>query len=227
MALLLKNNVVFLHIPKTGGSWVTKVLKENDLVLTEFSHPHADLERVNNFSGHYIGHYLKLSVKFKCNFENLVNDSLKFCFVRDPISWYESVWRYYSDHNWKKFTREKNPSRFGLKYDLWHPWSPLEELNHDTFENFINDLIKLYPGYLTHLYNSYVDKRYTHYVGKQENLIEDLISILKELDLKFNKDKIIKSTKENTSKSQKPLWDEIQKNEIKKLEYQIYNKFQY
>ena len=47
MALLLKKGECFLHIPKTGGSWVSVILKEQGLVHKEIGyHKHIDWTRV-------------------------------------------------------------------------------------------------------------------------------------------------------------------------------------
>ena len=46
MSVLLKGGAVFLHIPKTGGSWVHKVLKDTGLSVGSFDHKHADFDRV-------------------------------------------------------------------------------------------------------------------------------------------------------------------------------------
>ena len=50
MALLLKKGECFLHIPKTGGSWVSVILKEQGLIKKEIGyHKHIDWTRVSYF----------------------------------------------------------------------------------------------------------------------------------------------------------------------------------
>ena len=57
MALLLKNNAVFLHIPKTGGTWVRSVLQEFDLVQGPLGHGHSDFERAYWHAGYITAFY--------------------------------------------------------------------------------------------------------------------------------------------------------------------------
>ena len=50
MALLLKKGECFLHIPKTGGSWVSVILKEQGFVYKEIGyHKHIDWTRIAFF----------------------------------------------------------------------------------------------------------------------------------------------------------------------------------
>ena len=136
MALLLKCNAVFLHVPKTGGSWIKKVLYDNNLVKLEFSHAHADMERTLNFFGHYPGSYIKRSIKVKGAFKGQIDDAYKFCFVRNPLHWYESFWSYMNRRDWQYFTKDENPSRFKLKHDHWHPISAIEKMGNKDFNCF-------------------------------------------------------------------------------------------
>ena len=46
MAVMLKCGAIFLHIPKTGGSWVTDVLADQGLIKKQIGQIHADLVRV-------------------------------------------------------------------------------------------------------------------------------------------------------------------------------------
>ena len=49
MAIILKNNEIFLHIPKTGGSWVSKVLKMQSLTKAYIGcHKHFDWARIES-----------------------------------------------------------------------------------------------------------------------------------------------------------------------------------
>jgi hypothetical protein len=74
MALLLKDGSVFLHIPKTGGTWVRRVLKKMNLVDKEIGYFHS------------------------CSTGKFV-----FTFVRNPFSWYESWFKYQESNGWKNF----------------------------------------------------------------------------------------------------------------------------
>jgi len=94
MALLLKSGAVFLHIPKTGGTWVTQVLEECGLIRCRFSHKHADLHRVMYSPRYCPWQHAKRCLRFGRAWHAGVADAYKFCFVRHPLRWYESWWRY-------------------------------------------------------------------------------------------------------------------------------------
>lgn len=64
MCIILANSV-FVHIPKTGGSWVRKTLNLNGLIIEK-----------------------------KAQHEKRPNGQNLFAFVRNPISWYRSKWSY-------------------------------------------------------------------------------------------------------------------------------------
>jgi hypothetical protein len=49
MGAPLRGNVVFLHIPKTGGSWVRHVLRKQGLVKMEFPDTHPEMNRLHHF----------------------------------------------------------------------------------------------------------------------------------------------------------------------------------
>ena len=74
----------FYHIPKTGGSWVTEVLKE---VFTD-AHLHSPpvTEHKMGLSG---GHITPKDIN-----PNMVESRLTFCFVTNPVEWYKSYWVY-------------------------------------------------------------------------------------------------------------------------------------
>src|ERR1051326_3631695 len=50
MGVMLKCGAVFLHIPKTGGSWVEKALKAIGQTERLLYHRHADMTRVMNYA---------------------------------------------------------------------------------------------------------------------------------------------------------------------------------
>src|ERR1700692_4743238 len=110
MALLLKNGSVFLHIPKTGGTWITRVLERLDLIEVSFGKEHADFDRVFWHNRFYRdGKTLRQIFRGKLGSPRspvIPPDCFKFCFVREPLAWYESWWRYMQSLNWKSWEDE-------------------------------------------------------------------------------------------------------------------------
>lgn len=82
MPFILQNSV-FLHIPKTGGTWVRKALLNAGASLRAVGDPHGPLEDT----------YPVLSD------EELSRRTI-FMFVRHPLSWYQSRWMFRVQHGW-------------------------------------------------------------------------------------------------------------------------------
>lgn len=213
MALVLKGGAIFLHIPKTGGNWVTTVLKECGLVKGSIGHKHADIDRVlfpSENSGHKL---LKYLIKRKLLYPR--DKPFMFCFVRHPVKWYESWFKYMSQpsRQWCEWGDEKDTKR-------WHPNAVLNGLGDTNFNQFVRNVIRKRPGYVTELYGWYT-KPQIDFVGKQENLREDLIHVLRVLDFEFDEDFVRNFPKVGVSSKteDKVIWDPDLKEEVFKLEY--------
>lgn len=191
MAIILKNGAIFLHIPKTGGNWVTKILEELDLIKKKVSYKHAGVDQFfaqhiafaqyTAFSPYDSG--LKAFLKQTARRILKPKDKLyMFCFVRNPLSWYES---------WFKYMEQ--PSRqwrlWGDEYDIydWHPNSVLNDLGQNSFGQFVRNVNAKRPGYVTELYGWYT-KPQIDFIGKQESLADDFIKVLKIMNIKFDED---------------------------------------
>ncbi|HAV78541.1 MAG TPA: hypothetical protein DCX53_14425, partial [Anaerolineae bacterium] len=109
-----------------------------------------------------------------------------FSFVRHPFSWLESWFKYMSQpaQNWLNW---------GSEYDMhkWHPNSILNEVGDPDFNQFIRNVIMKRPGYVTELFGWYTTPE-VDFVGKQENIRTDLIHVLKELNLDFDENIILR-----------------------------------
>ena len=239
MAVLLRNNAVFLHIPKTGGSWVTEVLESNGLVRRKFSHIHADLARAQTYSYGTKLFMRSMFERIKSRVPNKIKSTLWslparqaqaakivagesrrvpgpfcFCFVRHPLSWYESWWRYMygiKGADWSDAT------------DLlrWHPCGALRQLGNGDFNEFVRNVIRERPGFVTELYGRYVP-RVNGFVGRQEHLLDDLVGVLQRLELDFDEDRIRHHNRVNVSKTQTKeavVWEPELRAEVERLEY--------
>lgn len=87
MTLLLPNST-FLHIPRTGGTWVRKVLGENGLIVEELRSTERSQSSENSLhSWHMIPPKIEKG----------------FCFVRHPATWYQSYWCYkWQTNSWNR-----------------------------------------------------------------------------------------------------------------------------
>jgi hypothetical protein len=64
----LGEKIVFLHVPKTGGTWAARAMEAAGVDLRDVG-MHADLQDLSRFEGRY-----------------------RIAFVREPLSWYRSWW---------------------------------------------------------------------------------------------------------------------------------------
>ena len=239
MALLLKNGAIFLHIPKTGGSWVSSVLEDQGLVDRKICHIHADLDEVYRFLNfrRVIGSEImkqlnpyasvKSKIFVKRGFRTVILSKRKkipfiFCFVRNPLGWYESYFTYMQANGWPEL---------GDIFDVAskHPCSVLNGIDHETFEDFISAVVDKFPGFLTNLFSRYTDAR-IGYIGKQESLVDDLVAVLEYLKLDFNEDSIRSFQKVNMREKDSLVdivWTERIEQDIFACEYPIYKRFEY
>lgn len=226
MALLLKNEAVFLHIPKTGGTWVRRVLQELDLVKGPLGHGHSDFERA--FWHHVLHHDLKViryifrrAVRSPRAPAQMKPGCFKFCFVREPLKWYVSWWRFMQSLDWKQMGDERDPYK-------WNPLAMLNGLGSPDFNTFMYNLNKKRPGFVTEMYGWYV-RPGVDFVGKQESLEQDLLKVFSLMQLDIDVDKIMSVDKLNESPSHipQPQWDPALKRETLRLEYAGYVRFGY
>lgn len=147
MADTLLSKSLFIHVSRSGGSWVGEVLRQLGLCVAPLPHFHTTLEFLRS-----------------CNF---YDRNFRFAFVRHPLQWYRSFYRYC-------LTTTKTPGRM--------PWK--DRFKHDrltepsvgvTFEEFMAFAIKHRPGWVTGLYERQVgvpgDE--IEFIGRYETLRGD------------------------------------------------------
>lgn len=172
MAVIMPHSV-FIHVPKTGGTWCRAAIKRLGIphfesgpnVKRKTSRTHAQLRKA----------YPTISVKDWRKGDNTPTQRLIFGFVRNPMTWLESRWadaiRKYggvADHdisNW-----------FKAAFD------------HD-FSKYIDNVIRIMPGapsmaMLGRLGYHKVDglwvpeERTADFIGRNESLVEDFIAVM-------------------------------------------------
>jgi len=219
MAIRLIDGSEFLHVPKTGGMWVAEVLRDQNLIAEHVGHTHAvydlNLWTVGGLIPRWAqtGRARTATLRRRSIAKTLATCDarpapFRFCFVRNPISWYESWWKYMMQNDWRNW---------GIQNAIfkWHPNSSPNGLGSDDFNEFVRNVLRVRPGYVTELYSSYA-KPGISFIGKTESLVEDLIKVLTHLDLDFDEDKIRAEPKKNVSKTKADLieWDESVKEAV-------------
>lgn len=218
MAIKLKGGAIFLHIPKTGGTWVEKVLQQLRLAESLVGHKHADLNRA------IFPHGLKETIPWisRASLRRLAgqptcDESIPvFCFVRHPLTWYESWWKFNQKLNWPTWGHVENVNN-------WHPCSALNGLGDPDFNRFIENVVSYAPGFVTGLFLRYIGEG-SPILGRQESLAHDLLTILDTLGYGIDKENIHLPGRANESATpgnHAITWDDTLRDELLKLEYPI------
>lgn len=226
MAFELINGAQFLHIPKTGGHWVEKVLRDNDLLARKRGHRHATYDQVvlnvagGNSGAENMREALRLSQKRLCGLLGLSPSSqraperFRFCFVRHPLSWYESFWKFSVDH----WPREPRVTYFP---DTWQITAPLEPYQSGDFNEWMGMVADNVPGFVTYLYRCYAGPGITA-IGRTENLRDDTRCILQMLgwnteDLQL--DQPPRNVSQTERQQQSIVWDPELRDHVQRLEF--------
>jgi hypothetical protein len=123
-----------------------------------------------------------------------------FTFVRHPLSWYESWWKFQAG-TWTVF-----------EPGVWHPQRTLEHCHSDDFSGFIRLCIKHEPAYVSRMYEWYIGPvgfEAVDYVGRYESLADDLVHVLTLLGETFDPDLLRRLDPVNVSRKTcgEPVWD--------------------
>lgn len=108
--------------------------------------------------------------------QDLVQGRFAFTFVRHPLDWLGSIWRF----------------RTGLQ---WGEHQELDDCRHETFDGYIENYLRLHPGFVSELYEQFCgppDNPYVAFVGRVENVGVDLVQLFASLELQFDPEKLPK-----------------------------------
>lgn len=201
MALILPHSI-FLHVPKTGGTWVRHLLLSLNI-------PHRETHRGDHDPGFGpIDSIHDIPIHDRSWYEN----TAKWCFVRHPLAWYRSYFAY----------RQKYP---------WEPKAiELDKLcQSNNFQEFIEKAIRFYPGgYVCKLYNSFA--RRCDFVGKQEDLETYVMAFLKKTgDLSDTPTpaELVLPAPVNVGCCENLTFGEWQIDRIYEIDHEAYEKFNY
>jgi hypothetical protein len=200
-------------------------LEKLNLVRARIRPDHADYERVfwhDRFhrDGKVLRGILRRAIASPRAPVKLKLNAFKFCFVREPLSWYESYWRFMQALQWKAWGDEFNP-------DQWHPIAALNGLGHTDFNTFIRNVNRKRPGFVTELYGRYV--RGDVVFGKQEDLEADLLTFVRRMGHLPGSMSLpaVPRINETPACIPKPVWDPALREETLRLEYAGYVRYGY
>lgn len=115
---------IFIHIPKTGGTSVKKILSEK-MIIKGFKIK-GELVKYNKVT--HIGINKEQFKKYK--------DYYKFVFVRHPYDWIKSYYNFHLNKSrfYKHFTSKRVKNTINISFDDW-----LYKLNNFNQTNFFTD----------------------------------------------------------------------------------------
>ena len=168
---LRDSKAFFLHIPRTGGTWVFDTM---------------------NILGVHSKRWMTLPISLPKNhvlLSHMSPEGMKkvdyiFAFVRNPIAYYESVWKLISIGD----RGNRFGDRFGTEnlrpHWLWHPHMSVTRHYNPDFNRWVEAVLKHEPCWYTRLIESYVGPEgaeFCDFIGRTETLNEDLLNVLEGL----------------------------------------------
>lgn len=166
---LKKHKAVFLHVPRTGGNWVRNVLRR----IAEMP--------ARNFYGtipeHIDRKHACLSHKDR---RKMARVKYIFAFVRHPVSYYESVWKWLNRDARKRSAKQPN---WAIRR-RWHPFRDVAKLWDQEFNVWVARVLEDVPAFATRLFEMYVGPEgapFVDFIGRLENIKEDMEVVLSRL----------------------------------------------
>lgn len=179
MAIILKNDVLYLHIPKTGGNWLTKIASEQGLTVAKIGNKHGTYDHTVNRGSIFA----KNGLRDAFNRRVYLSDHPRvFCVVRHPLRWYESWFKYQTAKAWRDWGESGNMKR-------WHVMSDMNINKADDFNAFMSLVNKNTPGYVSQLYARYVNNGAARFL-RNETLAEDFISLCQDFELDLDEESV-------------------------------------
>lgn len=221
MAIVLKNDVLFLHVPKSGGNWLFHVLRAEGLMLGSISHKHATYDYVleptsrrNPKRPSPRTPWSRVTAR-----RHLSSTPKILCVVRHPLSWYESWFKYQSANGWRTWGEDGNIRR-------WHPCAELNGIRSDDFMGFMRAVNARHPGFLTRLFGRYAQGAHTH-VLRNEALAEEFLAFAGSVGWQVDRSRVTATQRIGESAELDLSWDPEVLEDTVALEKAIFVKYGY
>ena len=166
---LPEKSALSLHIPRTGGTWVKEAMFQAKIPMDKWGRVCETYRpRKHTIIPHI---HPKLWAKV----------GVVFSFVRHPVPYYVSVWRF-TTRSWEIWPdkmkmmviERKDPAVINEAVLRWKP----------DFDEWLDEMLEEEPGWVTRWFERYVGPsggEFCHYIGRTETLESDLEQVLRML----------------------------------------------
>lgn len=161
---LPESGALFQHIPRTGGTFVEDALTALEIRTTHWTKQRPGMAKKHALLSHYHRKYMP-DVK------------LVVAFVRHPVNYYASVWKYMRD---SRNCSRRRLNRMIVKHS-WHPFRRAGLLFKPDFCEWMEAMLEDEPAWATRLMSLYVGPEggeFCRFIGRTETLESDLIELL-------------------------------------------------
>ncbi len=207
MHVIINHRALFLHIPKCAGSSVVNILRSVPCELHRARRRNGASDDIDMTQGPFVGRFHK-------------PQPFTFCFVRHPLAWYESFWKYR--------TRPGGPRRSIPLQDDWQPMRQLIACKADTFDEFMQNILERTPGWVSRYYEWLIgDGRFIDMIGRVETFANDLSGALSRFGVSIAAEDIAEMPHKNVSIKSDITWDNGIRREVLAAESVAINRFHY
>ncbi len=197
MSLYLPHSqAYFLHIPRTGGNWIERALRV------------SKISYVRRLEHRLVPPKRRHSPLLHLTIGSLNRIKLVFGFVRHPLSYYESAWRWYS----KGGRRIRSWATLPGKRE-WSPIRDVMQYHLPDFNEWVLAVVKNEPAWVTRLYETFIgpeDGEYCVFIGRTETLVVDFCKIMRYLGygklIDASEEELKQISPMNKSVYPKPTW---------------------
>jgi hypothetical protein len=201
----------YLHIPRTGGTWLGKAAIAVKLRQASRYSVACSRSRSAGICKHYP----------LCEYEDDFLDKIdfSFTFVRHPVPYYESAWR------WMMSNRRQSRNKWGLVF----PWNvPVRHFNFD-FNVWVAQMLQHEPGWVSRMYETYCGRpgsEILDFVGRTETLAKDFATVLDRVGCKYRRYRLAYMATTRINSLEQPfVWDPKLKQQVIQTERPAIERF--
>ena len=163
---LPEKRALFLHVPRTGGTWIKEAVFQAGIPMQKWGKVG---KRYRPKKHTILPHYRT---------ELLAKIDHVFSFVRHPVDYYVSVWRFTtrSVEIWPEKMKtmvfeQGDPAAINEAILRWKP----------NFDEWLEEMLEEEPGWVTRWFERYVGPprgEFCHYIGRTETLEQDVKEVM-------------------------------------------------